>query len=188
MDTEMKEKLAAALSFLASAVLSFCCTLPLALASLGLGSLGFAGVLKPARPYMLTLGAIALAYGLVTVHLKGRSRANRILLWSAAGVFVLAAGAPYAVGWFRGVYDPPPEIEMEPDARKVLIHLDGADCPAGCDGRALEALDALPGVRRVYIDHARSEAILIAGPEAEVDDASVERALRAASCKGHIKP
>ncbi|HEX7898318.1 MAG TPA: heavy metal-associated domain-containing protein [Planctomycetota bacterium] len=183
----MKEKVAAALSFLASAVLSFCCTLPLALASLGLGFAGLGSVLKPARPYMLAVGALSLAYGLVTVHLKGRSRANKILLWSAAAVFVLAAGTPYAVGWFRGVYDPPPEIEMEPDARKVLIHLDGADCPAGCDGRALEALDALPGVRRVYIDHARSEAILIAGPDAEVDDASIERALRAAACKGHLK-
>ena|SRR5687768_662736 len=187
MDTEMKEKLAAALSFLASAVLSFCCTLPLALASLGFGFLGTGAVLKPARPYMLALGAAALAYGLVTVHRKGRSRANKILLWTAAGVFALAAGTPYAVGWARGVFDPPPEIEMEPDARQVRIHLDGADCPAGCDGRAREALDALPGVRRVYIDHARSEAILIAGPDAEVDDASVERALRAAACKGHIK-
>ena len=187
MDTEMKEKVAAALSFLASAVLSFCCTLPLALASLGIGSLGVGGVLKPARPYMLALGAVALAFGLVTVHLKRRSRANKILLWSAAGVFLLAAGTPYAVGWARGVYDPLPEIEVEPDARKILVHLEGTDCPAGCDGRALEALDALPGVRRVYIDHARSEAILIAGPDAEVDDASIERALRAAACKGHVK-
>src|SRR5688500_3368822 len=102
MDTPMKEKVAAALSFLASALLSFCCTLPLALASLGLGSLGLGGVLKPARPYMIAVGALALAYGLITVHRRGRSRGNKILLWSAAAVFVLAAGTPYAVGWYRG--------------------------------------------------------------------------------------
>lgn len=184
----MKEKVAAAASFVASALLSFCCTLPLALASLGLGSLGLSSLLKPWRPAMLAVGAASLLYGLITVHLRGRSRANKILLWSAAAVFVVAVGTPYVVGWARSVYDPPPEIEVEPDARKIVVHLDGADCPAGCDGRALEALDALPGVRRVYIDHARSEAILVAGPEAEVDAASIDRALRAANCKGHVKP
>ncbi len=183
----MREKISAVLSFLASAVLSFCCTLPLALASLGLGSLGLGGVLKPLRPYMLILGAAAIVYGLVTVHLKRRSAANKALLWTAAAVFAVAAGTPYVVGWFRGVYDPPPEIEMEPDARKIVVHIEGADCPAGCDGRALEALDALPGVRRVYIDHARAEAILVVGPDAEVSDADVDRALRLAECKGHVK-
>ena len=179
----MKAKLAAALSFLASALLSFCCTLPLALASLGLGSLGLGGLLKPFRPFMLALGAASLAYGLYVVHAKNRARPNKILMWSAAAVFALAAGTPYVVGWLR----PEPEIEMEPDARRIVLHIEGADCPAGCDGRVLEALDALPGVRRVYIDHRRQEAILVVGPDAEVDDASVDRALRAAECRGHVK-
>jgi hypothetical protein len=183
----MRDKLAALLSFLASAVLSFCCILPLALASIGLGSLGLSAVLKPFRPYMLALGALAIAYGLFTVYTKRRAAGNKVLLWSAAAVFAVSAGTPYLVGYLRGVYDPPPEIEMEPDARKVVVHIEGADCPAGCDSRALEALDALPGVRRVYLHHARSEAILVVGPDAEVDDASINRALRAAECRGHVR-
>jgi hypothetical protein len=185
----MKEKAAAALSFAASALLSFCCTLPLALASLGLGSLGLgASVLKPWRPYMLAVGAAALLFGLFTVHRPGRSRANRILLWCAAALFAVVAATPYVVGWARGVYDPPPEIVLASDERAVRVLIDGAGCPAGCDGRALEALDALPGVRRVYIHHAEGEAILVAGPEAEVDAPSIERALRLAGCKGALKP
>lgn len=180
----MRAKLAALLSFLASAVLSFCCTLPLALAALGLGSLGLGGILKPFRPWMLAVGAVSIAYGLYVVHAKNRSTANKILMGCAAAVFALAAGTPYVVGWLR----PAPEIEMEPDARQIVLHIEGADCPAGCDGRVLEALDALPGVRRVYMDHRRQEAILVVGPDAEVDGASIDRALRAAECRGHVKP
>lgn len=187
MGAVLKEKAAAALSFAASALLSFCCTLPLALASLGLGSLGLGGVLKPFRPYALAIGALAILFGLIRVHGRGGTRSGKILLWSAAAVFAVSAGTPYVVGWTRGAYDGPPEIELAADERKVILHLEGADCPAGCDGRALEALDALPGVRRVYIDHAASEAILVVGPDAEVDDASVDRALKAAACRGHVK-
>jgi hypothetical protein len=114
----MKEKADDALSFAASALLSFCCTLPLALASLGLGSLGLgASVLKPWRPYMLAVGAAALLFGLFTVHRPGRSRANRILLWCAAALFAVVAATPYVVGWARGVYDPPPEIVLASDER-----------------------------------------------------------------------
>ena len=183
----MRAKIAALLSFLASAVLSFCCTLPLALASLGLGSLGLGGVLRPLKPFMLLLGAVSIAYGLYVVHAKNRAAPNRILMWCAASVFIFAAGLPYAVGYFNGYYDPLPEIEVEPDARKIVLHIEGADCPVECDGRALEALDALPGVRRVYMDHARQEAILVVGPDAELDDAAIDRALRAARCHGHVK-
>ncbi len=179
----MRAKLAALLSFLASAVLSLCCTLPLALAALGLGSLGLGGVLKSFRPWMLGIGAVSIAYGLYVVHARNRSTPNKVLMGCAAAVFVVAAGTPYVVGWLR----PAPEIEMEPDARRIVLHIEGADCPAGCDGRVLEALDALPGVRRVYLDHRLREAILVVGPDAEVDDASIERALRAAQCRGHVK-
>lgn len=179
----MREKLAAVVSFAVSAVLSFCCTLPLALASLGLGSLGLGGVLLPYRPWLLALGAISIVAGLVAVYAKRRSTSNKVLLWSAAAVFLVAAGTPYVVGWLR----PAPEIHLAADERLVTLHLEVSLCPAGCDTRALEALDALPGVRRVYFDHAASEALLVVGPDAEVDDPSIERALRAADCKGRLK-
>jgi hypothetical protein len=182
----MKDKLAAIGSLLLSAVLSTCCTLPLALASLGLGSLSLGSIIHPVRPVMIGLSAAVLAFGFIRVYATPSTRKNRILMWVSAAVFVVVVGTPYAVTYLRDSGEEDPAVD-EPGTRKVVVHIDNIELAACCEGPAKETLGALPGVRKVRINHLRKEAILIVRSEAEIDDAMVSRALKAVDHTGHIK-
>ena len=182
----MKDKLAAIGSLLLSAVLSTCCTLPLALASIGMGSLSLGSVIHPVRPYMIGLSAAVLTFGFFRVYSTPSTRKNRILMWVSAAVFVVVVGTPYAVTYVRDSR----EEELGPDepgTRKVVVHIENIELAACCEGPAKETLGALPGVRQVRINHLRKEAILVVRAEAEIDDAMVSRALKAVDHTGHIK-
>ncbi len=180
----MKEKIAAFGSLILSAVLSTCCTLPLALASLGLGSLGLGSVIKPVRPYMIGVALVLLAFGFYRVHSKPSAVKNRALMWVAAVVFLVVVGTPYAVTFFRG---DPMEIALEPGTRRVIVQLDDVSYRACCEPPAKDALNALPGVKRVYVNHRSKEAILIVDKDAQIDNATVMRTLEAVNNRGHIK-
>ena len=64
----------------------------------------------------------------------------------------------------------------EPGTRRIVVHIDNIEFAACCEGPAKETLGALPGVRKVRINHRRKEAILIVRPDAEIDNAMVVRA------------
>lgn len=181
----MKDKLAAIGSLLLSAVLSTCCTLPLALASLGLGTLSVGSMIHPVRPYMIGLSAAILTFGFFRVYATPSTRKNRILMWVSAAVFVVVVGTPYAVTVVRDSGEE--ELAVEPGTRKVVVHIDTIEIAACCEGPAKTTLGALPGVRKVHINHLRKEAILIVRSDAEIDDAMVSRALKAVDHTGHIK-
>jgi hypothetical protein len=181
----MKDKLAAIGSLVLSAVLSTCCTLPLALASLGLGSLSLGSVIHPVRPYMIGLSAAMLTFGFFRVYATPSTRKNRILMWVSAAVFAVVVGTPYVVTYVRDSREE--ELAADPGERKVVVHIDNIEIAACCEGPAKETLGALPGVRRVRINHLRKEAILIVRSDAEIDDAIVSRALKAVDHTGHIK-
>jgi hypothetical protein len=182
----MKDKLAAIGSLLLSAVLSTCCTLPLALASLGLGTLSLGHVIHPVRPVMIGLSAAVLTFGFFRVYATPSTRKNRILMWISAAVFVVVVGTPYAVTYVRDSHEEDLSAD-EPGTRKITVHIDNIELAACCEGPAKETLGALPGVRKVRINHLRKEAILIVRSEAEIDDAMVSRALKAVDHTGHIK-
>ncbi len=185
----MKEKFAALGTFVVSLLLSFCCTIPLALASLGLGSLGLGSFVKPLRPYLIVAALIFISLGLVRVYTRTSDRKSRILLWTAAAVFLLSVATPYAIGFFSGEAAGELPYVPGPGERRVLIQLEGPleACPAGCEGRAQLALKSLPGVRHVRVDHARKEAELWAAADAELSDAETGRVLRAVGHNGRIK-
>jgi len=181
----MKDKLAAIGSLLLSAVLSTCCTLPLALASLGLGSLSLGSVIHPVRPYMIGLSAAVLTFGFFRVYARPSTKKNRVLMWVSAAVFAVVVGTPYAVTMVRDSREPP--LVEEPGTRRMVIHIDNIEFAACCEGPAKETLGALPGVRKVRINHLRKEAELLVRQDAEIDDALVTRALKAVDHTGHIK-
>ena len=185
-NSRMKDKLAAIGSLILSAVLSTCCTLPLALASLGLGSLSLGSIIHPIRPYMIGVSVSLLTFGFFRVYARPSSTKNRVLMWISAAVFAIVVGTPYAVTFVRdgGEESMAPD---EPGTRKIAVHIDNIEFAACCEGPAKETLGALPGVRRVRINHRRKEAILVVREDAEIDDALVARALRAVDHTGHIK-
>jgi hypothetical protein len=154
----MKDKLAAIASLAVSAVLSTCCTLPLALASLGLGSLSLGSVIHPIRPYMIGLASSLITFGFIRVYSRPSTRKNRIFIWVAAAVFHVVVATPYIVTYVReGMDDPTPD---PPATRRLIVQLNDLEYASCCEGPAKETLGALPGVRRVRINHRRQEAVL----------------------------
>src|SRR5213076_2751072 len=97
----MKDKLAAIGSLLVSAALSTCCTLPLALASLGLGTLSLGSLIHPIRPYMIGVSVSVLTFGFFRVYARPSSTKNRVLMWISAAVFAIVVGTPYVVTFVR---------------------------------------------------------------------------------------
>jgi hypothetical protein len=181
----MKDKLAAIASLVVTAVLSTCCTLPLALASIGLGSLSLGSVIHPIRPYMIGLSAALLTFGFFRVYSRPATGRNRLLMWISAAVFAVVVATPYAVTFVRDGDEP--ETAAEPGTRLITVHLSNIEFSACCEGPAKETLGALPGVRHVRINHRRKEAILTVRQDAEIDNDMVVRALKAVDHVGHIK-
>jgi hypothetical protein len=182
----MKDKLAAIASLLLTAVLSTCCTLPLALASLGLGSLSLGSIIHPVRPYMIGLAAALLTFGFFRVYARPSTTKNRVLMWVSASVFMVVVATPYVVTVVRDRGEELPAAD-EPGTRRIVVHIDNIHFAACCEGPAKETLGALPGVRKVRINHLRKEATLVVRSEAEIDNAMVTRALEAVDHTGHIK-
>jgi len=181
----MKDKLAAIASLVVSAVLSTCCTLPLALASLGLGSLSLGALIHPVRPYMIGLACSLLTFGFFRVYARPSTRRSRILIWVAAAVFTVVVATPYVVTFVRDSDEGP--TAPEPGTKQIVVHIENIEFAACCEGPAKETLGALPGVRNVRINHRRKEAILTVSQDAEIDNLMVVRALQAVDHVGHIK-
>jgi hypothetical protein len=181
----MKDKLAAIASLVVSVVLSTCCTLPLAMASLGLGSLGLGSLIHPIRPYMIGLACFLITFGFIRVYSRPSTRKNRIFIWVAAAVFLVVVATPYIVTYVReGSDDPTPD---PPATRRLVVQLNDLEYASCCEGPAKETLGALPGVRRVRINHRRQEAVLVIDQGAEIDNAQVSAALKAVDYTGHLK-
>jgi len=181
----MREKLAAIGSLVITALLSTCCTLPLALASLGLGSLSLGSFIHPIRPYMIGVAAAFLTFGFFRVYSMPSTKKNRILMGVSAGVFLVVVATPYVVSYLREDADLP--LVDEPGTRRVVVHIDNLEFLACCEGPAKETLSALPGVRMVRIHRRRKEAVLIVRQDAEINDEMIARALSAVDHTGHIQ-
>jgi len=181
----MKDKLAAIASLVVTAVLSTCCTLPLALASLGLGSLSLGSIIHPLRPYMIGFSCALITFGLIRVYSRPSTKRNRIFIWVAASVFLVVVATPYVATYVReGADDPTPD---PPATRRLVVQLNDLEYASCCEGPAKETLGALPGVRRVRINHWRQEAVLVVDQDAEIDNAMVSAALKAVDYTGHLK-
>lgn len=181
----MKDKLAAIGSLLVTAALSTCCTLPLALASLGLGSLSLGAFIHPVRPVMIGLATALITFGFFRVYARPTTTKNRILMWVSASIFLVVVLTPYVVTYIRDGDEPP--TPAEPGTRKLVVHIDNIEFAACCEGPAKATLEALPGVRSVRINHRRKEATMVVREEAEISNEMVTRALKAVDHTGHLK-
>jgi hypothetical protein len=186
----MKDKLAALGTFCVSILLSFCCTIPLALASLGLGSLGLGAFVKPLRPWLIGAALVFIGTGIWRVHARASDRKSRALMWTAAAVFLVSVGTPYVVGFLRG--GPAGELPYVPgpDERPMVVVIEGRvgpPCAAGCESQAQLALKALPGVRHVRVDHARGEAHLSVRKDSVPPEDEIRRVLRAVGHEGRLR-
>jgi hypothetical protein len=186
----MKEKLAALGTLLVSVLLSFCCTIPLALASLGLGSLGLGAFVKPLRPWLIGAALLFIGTGLWRVHSRKADRKSRALMWTAAAVFVLSVGTPYVIGFVRGEPAGALPYVPGPGERPLVVRLEGKvgpPCAAGCESQAQLALKALPGVRHVRVDHPRGEAHLSVLQDSVPSEDEIRRVLRAVGHDGRLQ-
>jgi hypothetical protein len=68
-----------------------------------------------------------------------------------------------------------------------VVHIETIEFAACCEGPAKATLEALPGVRRVRINHLRKEATMLVREEAEIDNELIIRALKAVDHTGHLK-
>src|SRR5438034_2861903 len=125
----MKDKLAAIGSLLVTAALSTCCTLPLALASLGLGSLSLGSIIHPVRPYMIGIAAALLTFGFFRVYVRPSTTKNRVLIWISAVVFIVVVGTPYVVTYVRDRDDDLPAAD-EAGTRRIVVHIDNIELAA----------------------------------------------------------
>jgi hypothetical protein len=100
----MKERWTVAASLWAAFASSFCCTLPLAAAGLGLGAASLASVLEPWRPLLIVVVAASPGQGLLQ-RLQAAARVAAIIrrsarsrLWATAAVALSLLGVPYVTG------------------------------------------------------------------------------------------
>lgn len=160
-------------SLAAGLLASACCIGPVILGAIGLGSLGFAAWLAPARPWFLALTALLLAIGFSLAYRPLRTiacepgetcatprsrRPQRIMLWSVT--VIAAALATYPSWGARRVGGPTPPAPRDDSAAVVALDVSGMTCEA-CEGEIEHQLRAVPGVVQASVDYERSRAEIV---------------------------
>lgn len=160
-------------SLAAGLLASACCIGPLILGAIGLGSLGFAAWLAPARPWFLGLTAFLLAIGFYLAYRPVRvdacepgevcespksRRPQRILLWSVT--LVAAALVTYPSWGARRGGGPTVSASRDPSASVVTLEVSGMTCEA-CEGEIEHELRVVPGVVEASVDYQRSQAEIV---------------------------
>ena len=160
-------------SIAAGLLASACCIGPLILGAVGLGSLGFAAWLAPARPWFLTLTALLLAIGFYLAYRpvlvsecapgqscetpKGRGP-QRIMLWTVT--LIAAALATYPSWGARRGAGPTLSALRDSSAAVVTLDVSGMTCEA-CEGEIEHELRGVPGVVQASVDYERSRAEIV---------------------------
>src|SRR5687767_8876077 len=107
-----KESVAVGGAVLTAAAASICCTGPLLFVAFGIGAFGAATRFAPARPYLLAVAVLTLAFGFYQAYFrrepscapgescatKPASRAARVSLWLSSLAVVTFAFSPYYAG------------------------------------------------------------------------------------------
>ena len=160
-------------SLAAGLLASACCIGPLILGAIGIGSLGFAAWLAPARPWFLGLTALLLAIGFYLAYRPvrvsecasgktcetPRSRGpQRIMLWAVT--LVAAALVTYPSWGARRGGGPTLSALRDSSAAVVTLEVSGMTCEA-CEGEIEHELRVVPGVVQASVDYERSRADVV---------------------------
>lgn len=184
-----------------------CCLGPLLFAVLGLGAFGAAGIFAAARPYLLVLAVLFLAFGFYHAYFrreqtcapgeacatKRTGRLGHVGLWIASVSVLAFALSPYYAGWIAAalvsnkpsVLATPQEVPTtneaaNADIETVTIQIEGMDCSA-CEAPIRAALKQTPGVRNADVSYQRGDARVQFDPK----QTNVEQIKRAIDSTGY---
>lgn len=169
---------------------SLCCVLPLVSVVIGVGVLGAASSFGAARPYLLVVAVLLLAYGFYNAYFrrdmacapnevcatKPIGSASRAGLWVASLAVLLFALSPYYAGALARR-----ATMVEPDTSPVVgqpsaasgaatttatakFKVSGMTC-AACEPTVRLALERVSGVRRAEVSYNRGAAIVEYDPQ-----------------------
>ena len=191
---------------MAGLIASLCCLGPLLFAGLGLGAFGLAGIFAAARPYLLVLATLLLAFGFYRAYFRreqacepGETCATRrtscfgrIGLWIASVAVLAFALSPYYAGRIAAALVKNPPVPQTPppasttneaataSTETVTIQVEGMDCSA-CEAPIKAALQQTPGVRNADVSYKRGDARVEFDPK----QTNVEQIKRAINSTGY---
>lgn len=161
---------------LAAVAASLCCVGPLLFAVLGLGVFSAATVFNSARPYLLAVAVLVLAFGFYRIYFRRQpacapgeacaanpnGRASRIMLWLASIAVLAFALSPYYAGNVAAMFVKSPPMATVGDAgssalETVTIEVEGMDCQS-CEVPIRAAVEKTPGVRSSDVSYERGNA------------------------------
>lgn len=172
-----KDNLALSGAILAAVAASLCCVGPVLFAVLGLGVFSAATVFNSARPYLLVVAILVLAFGFYRTYFARQQacapgeacaanpngRASRIVLWLTSIAVLAFALSPYYAGHLAAMFVKPQlPLATVGDARAsalemVTVEVEGMDCQS-CEVPIRAALEKTPGVRAADVNYERGDA------------------------------
>lgn len=161
-------------SVVAAIVASLCCIGPVAVALIGVGSIGAFAVFEPYRPYLIgvTVLLLGLAFYLTyrkrevicedgTCKMENASKWNKMTVWLVAVLAGIAIAFPYfdftdAVA-AQAILSQ--NSQQTPNSAIAVLDIEGMDC-TGC-AKGLEAtLGRIEGVTTAAVDFEQSKAVI----------------------------
>ena len=197
-----EEKIAMGGAVIAALAASLCCIGPLLFVVLGAGAFGAATAFESARPYLLGVAALLLAFGFYRAYFrqacapgeacatKPVSRASRAGLWIASVAVLAFALSPYYIGYIAVAFvrSQPPVTQTSPAAvpapeggaaqaamESVTVQVEGMDC-SSCEMPIRAALERTAGVRSADVSYQRGNAQVQYDPR-QTDISQIRRAI-----------
>jgi copper chaperone CopZ len=114
------------------------------------------------------------------------SQLNRVMLGVATLLALLFALFPHWFGLILAAGAPSTQSTARDDQQRIVLKVDGMTCE-GCATTAQQALRRVPGVTRVHVDYARSEAVVEADKAGSPGPESLIQAVRDAGYDAQVK-
>jgi copper chaperone CopZ len=169
-------------SIVTALVASLCCIGPVLLAFAGAASIKFFSHFEAYRPYFIGLTAILLgsAFYLTyrkrevvcedgTCQIKSAGKWNKIVVWLATVIAVVAIAFPYFGN--RTSASANPSVKSEATA---ILSIKGMDCPS-CANGVEGMLASIKGVQQAKVDFDKGTAVLHYDPNVVTPEVFVER-------------
>ncbi|MEW6208697.1 MAG: mercuric transporter MerT family protein [Acidobacteriota bacterium] len=172
---------------LAALAASLCCVGPLLFVALGLGTFSAAAAFEAARPYLLGVAAVLLAFGFYRTYFKREkecasgeacatkpiNKVSRLGLWIASVAVLAFAFSPYYAGKLayklQAAGATTETTANEQATTQTTFKVEGMTC-GGCETTVRLALERMPGVRRAEVSYSKGEALVEYDPQATSAD------------------
>ncbi len=175
-----EKRLAVGGAILTAFAASLCCIGPLVFAALGIGAFGAASLFESARPYLLGIASLLLAFGFYRAYFrraeacapgeacatKPVNKTGRVALWIGLVGVVAFALSPYYAGAIAARLNagtrPDAEtqtIQPVSNEEKVIFNVSGMTCTS-CAVIVQSALEKTQGVRLADVSYQRGEAVV----------------------------